>query len=134
MQMVAIAFAQIATVRIYFTEKIQIAKIIASVQFMLCAAFMVYIRRFAAVNIDLGLGLLPIMILNFSQFSEKKVPSALLGTGISLAVIPAVVVATKFMPSPWFNYNDIAHLLLMMCTIVMYVGVKKNLSVVSSRL
>jgi hypothetical protein len=94
---------------------------------------MIITRKFAAVNIDTGVGLLPIMFINFSQYKRRIVSSTWLGIGIATAAIPAVIAGAKLSISEaYFNFNDLSHLLVIACTIMMCVGLERNFSSVKN--
>jgi hypothetical protein len=125
-QIVGVYFAQLGHARKIFPQQMSWLKFVLVIQMIGFAALMVYIRKFAAVNIDIALGLLPIAGWNFYQSRKNKSLSTLIGTGILFAILPAVVVVLQLMPSLWLSYNDIAHLLLIISIIMIYRGVEKN--------
>ena len=129
-QIVGVFFAQLGYARKIFPKQIHWLKFVLMLQLIGFAALMVYIRRFGAVNIDIALGLLPIAGWNFYRNSKNKNVSNLIGWGILFAILPAVVVVLKLMPSPWLSYNDIAHLLLVISILIIFRGVKKNVPLV----
>jgi len=126
MQNISVSFAQMGTLRRYFPAELSWTRPLIIFQLLVFSALMIYIRKFGAVNAQVALGLLPIAGLNFCLYAKKKNASALIGWGIVAAAIPGLIVALKLMPSPWFNYNDIAHVLLMGCVMIICRGVEKN--------
>lgn len=127
-QNLAVVFVQLAFAQIYFPKQFKWIRPLVWIQFIGFCVLMAYIRKFAAVNIDVALALIPIALWNISMFVKKRTPSALIGWGILFAIIPAIVVVLKLMPSPWFNYNDIAHILLAGSLLIICRGVLNTFS------
>lgn len=127
-QNLAVVFVQLAFAQIYFPKQFKWIRPLVWIQFIGFCALMAYIRKFAAVNIDVALALVPIALWNISMHAKKRTPSSLIGWGILFAIIPAIVVVLKLMPSPWFNYNDIAHILLTGSLLIICRGVLNTFS------
>ncbi len=125
-QNLALVFAQFATLQHYFPKQEKWIRPLILVQFVFFCWLMFFIRRFGAVNVDAALALLPIAIWNFFLHSKNKLASGLVGWGVFCASLGGVVVVFKLMPSPWFTYNDIGHLILVVSLVLMYKGLVKN--------
>lgn len=128
----SIAFAQFATTRWYFPNAMKWIGPLIVIQFIFFCWLMVYIRKFAAVNIDAVVALVPIAGWHIYLHSKKKIASPLVGWGILFAGLAGVVVVFKLMPSPWFNYNDIAHVMLVVSLLMIYSGLVRNFSASAS--
>jgi hypothetical protein len=68
---------------------------------------------FTIVIIQVAIGMLPVMALNFLDFSKGAKGGAWLGTGIALTFVAAVFRVLKVSVSEhWFNFNDIGHVFI----------------------
>lgn len=126
MQILAVLFAQFATAKRYFPNQLKWIRPLILLQLVFFCALMPVIRKFAAVNIDVALGLVPIAVFHISLHRKKKLPTALVGWGILFAALAGVAFIFKIMISSWFSYNDLAHVILVMSLLMMYSGLKKN--------
>jgi len=88
------------------------------------AAIFVF-QSFLVVIIDTAVGLIPIMIIHFIDAKKVK-ESAWIGFGILILFSSAIVNAAKFSFCAYFNYQDIAHVLVMINLSVMYIGIKRK--------
>lgn len=83
------------------------------------------VQKYVVTIIDNALGLIPIMIVHFAA-KEKEEYYKWIGYGILVSFITAIVHGVKFSLNDYFNYNDIAHVFIMISMIVMYMGVQKK--------
>ncbi len=134
MQIFAATFAQIATAKWYFPKQFGWLRVLIVLQFLFFCWLMVYIRMFAAVNIDVALALVPIAFWNIFLFSKKKIATARVGTGILFAAIAAIFVVLKVKLTDWFTYNDIAHVVLTASLLLIYSGLVKHFRSLSGTL
>lgn len=82
-------------------------------------------HNFLVVIINTAIGLIPIMVLHFMNL--KKVDTdKWVGYGILVFFLPAIVHVKKISLHAYFNYNDIAHILVMISLYLMYKGVKQK--------
>jgi len=82
-------------------------------------------QNFTVVSIDMALGLIPIMMIHFKD--SKTNPSSIwIAYGILISFLTAIVHFSKFSLHVYFNYLDIAHLLIMINLSVIFVGVKQK--------
>ena len=82
-------------------------------------------HNFLVVVIDGALGMIPVMILHFKH-SKKDKSYSLIGYGILILFLSAIVNVTKFSIDAYFNHLDIAHIFVMANLAVMYEGVKRK--------
>jgi hypothetical protein len=129
MQILAVAFAQFATAKRYFPENLKWIRPLIMLQFIFFCTLMVFIRKFAAVNIDAALGLVPIAIWHISLYRKNKLATPMVGWGILFSALGGVAFILKIMISPWFSYNDLAHVFLTVSLLLIYSGLKKNFSI-----
>lgn len=126
MQNTGTTFAQFATAKRYFPGQMKWLGPLIVVQCVFFCVLMVLIRKFAAVNIHVALALVPIACWNIYQHKKGKLATAMVGWGILLAAPAGLVVVLKLMPSTWFSYNDIAHVILVGSLLMIYSGLMKN--------
>lgn len=95
----------------------------------LCIYFIVLIivQKYVVTIIDNALGLVPIMILHLSA-KVKEEYYKYIGYGICVSFITAIVHGTKFSLDAYFNYNDIAHVFIMISLTVMFLGLRKKVT------
>ncbi len=109
----ALFFAQLHTLKSIYVlaTKERIWTRIISVQLLLFYVLMLWFGSYQVVKIHGTIAMLPIMAVHLLRpdFTGGK----WISFGISLSIISAVVHSQKFSFSPWFNYNDIAHVVLM---------------------
>jgi len=92
-------------------------------------AVMLYIKgTFDVAKIHVAIGLIPIMIYSIYKGIKGFRAEVLLATGIGISSLTAIVHSMKLSISQWFNYNDIAHMLIIASLIVMYYGVNAGLA------
>jgi hypothetical protein len=126
MQNLAVVFAQFATAKWYLPKQFGWLRIVIVLQFVFFCALMAYIRKFAAVNIDVALALVPIACWNIYLHKKGKLATSLVGWGILFSAFAAVFVVFRIMPSDWFSYNDIAHVILVGSLLMIYAGLVRN--------
>jgi uncharacterized membrane protein YfcA len=78
-------------------------------------------QNFLVAVIDNALGLIPVMILHYKY---KQPFSKRIANGIAISFLTAVIHISKFSIHAYFNYNDIAHVFILISLWVMYTGVK----------
>lgn len=93
------------------------------IQFIVFIIALFVFQKYLVTIIDNAIGLIPVMIIHLKQKESyyKKI-----GYGIMISFITAIVHGTKFSLGAYFNYNDIAHLFIMLSLYVMYLGVKEK--------
>lgn len=87
-------------------------------------AFMIAVplfQNFLVTVIENAFGLIPVMIMHYRY---KKHYAKTLANGIAISFLTAIIHLSKFSLHAYFNYNDIAHVFIMISLWVMYKGVK----------
>lgn len=82
-------------------------------------------QNFLVVIIDSIIGLVPIMIIHFIDAKKVK-ESRWIAYGIVVLFLTAIINTTKFSLHAYFNYLDIAHVLIMINLSLMFVGIKRK--------
>jgi hypothetical protein len=95
------------------------------VQLFLAVLAIIVFKNFGVVVISNALTFIPILILNLSNRSNA---SRFISLGILISFLTAIVHATKFSLHLFFNHNDIAHLLLTLSLLLVFVGVNRSLN------
>lgn len=93
------------------------------IQLIVYMVALLIIQKYIVTIIDNAVGLIPIMILHFSS-GHKQQYYKWIAYGITISFITAIVHGAKFSLHAYFNYNDIAHIFIMISLTVMYLGVK----------
>jgi hypothetical protein len=90
------------------------------------------VGTFAVAKIHLALGLMPIMLYYIYMSMRGKRAEMLVATGIGISSLTALIHGLKISISlEWFNYNDIAHCLIIVSLVIMYKGVSMGLAELS---
>lgn len=98
-----------------------------ALQFGVFATLLYIYGTFTIAKIHIGLGLVPIMLYYIYKGVRGFKAEILVATGIGISALTALVHTLKISLGPWFNYNDISHVLIILSLIVMYRGVKSGL-------
>jgi hypothetical protein len=81
-------------------------------------------QNFLVSVINSALGLIPVMLMHFSDTNKKDNASKWIAYGILISFLTAIVHVGKIGVSKYFNHLDIAHILIIINLSVMYKGVK----------
>ena len=81
-------------------------------------------QNFLVSVINSALGLIPVMIMHFSDVNKKDNASKWVASGILISFLTAIIHVGKIGVSKYFNHLDIAHILMIINLSVMYKGVK----------
>lgn len=101
--------------------------VIVVLQFGAFATGLYIVGTFAIAKWHVAAGLVPIMLYYIARAMKGRKAEMLVATGIGISSLNAIVHALRLSFSVWFNYNDIAHVLIVMSLIVMYKGVSAGL-------
>jgi hypothetical protein len=82
---------------------------------------------FTIIKIHAGLVLLYSLIVHFLVYKRNsRSGSAWVVTGIVISFLPIIVHTLKLSFHEWFNYKDIAHVIMIVSIMVIYKGVRLN--------
>jgi hypothetical protein len=123
----AVFFAQQATLRSVLknSKSYNGWRISYLIQLIIYFIVLLIVQKYIITILDNALGLIPIMILHFTA-REKEDYYQWVGYGITISFITAIVHGAKFSLHAYFNYNDIAHIFIMMSLTVIFLGIKKK--------
>lgn len=100
-------------------------KYIYIIQLITYIVVLMIVQKYIVTIIENALGLIPIMILHLRAGTGKE-SYKLIGYGIAVSFITAIVHGLKFSLHDYFNYNDIAHIFIMISLYIMYKGVRQQ--------
>jgi hypothetical protein len=90
-------------------------------QLILFIILLLIIQKYIVSIIENAVGLIPIMVLHYR---DKRRFAKTIANGIAISFITAFVHMSKLSLHAYFNYNDLAHVFIMISLYVMYRGVK----------
>jgi len=97
------------------------------IELLIMIAVLLVTFKFAIVGIHATYGLL-VIVFSFELFiyvKKRDEASKLILIAIGISALPALVHLLKFSFGRWFNYNDIAHVLMALASYVFYLGARK---------
>lgn len=97
------------------------------IQLVVYFIVLIIVQKYIVTIIDNALGLIPIMVL-YLRAKNKEEYYDYIGYGILISFITAIVHGIKFSLHPYFNYNDIAHVFIMISLSVMFIGLRKKVT------
>ncbi len=103
----------------------QIWKMSSIIQVILFSVAVIVFSNFLVVVIDSAIALIPVMVIHF-KYKEKEKGNELVGWGIVILFITAIINGTKVSINEYFTYLDIAHLFIIASLSTMFVGIKRN--------
>lgn len=95
------------------------------IQLAVYIIMLMIVQKFLVTIIDNAAGLIPIMIVHF-RAKEKEKYYKWIGYGIVISFITAIVHGFRLSLCDYFNFNDIAHVFIMISLWVIYKGVKQK--------
>ncbi|HLG04029.1 MAG TPA: hypothetical protein VI731_10575 [Bacteroidia bacterium] len=119
-----ITCAQIGTAQQYFKKYLRPISMIAIIQFTALGLLFIFRGSYEIVKLHTAIGLVPVMIWYLYRGYFFR-PALWIGFGILFASISGIVHSLKLSFSPWFNYNDIAHVVLVVSLLMMGKGLSR---------
>jgi hypothetical protein len=101
------------------------------IQLVVYLIVLMIVQKYIVTIIDNALGLIPILILHATA-KIKEVHYKYIAYGIGVSFITAIVHGVKFSLHEHFNFNDIAHIFIMISLTVMFWGLKKKKDLLES--
>jgi hypothetical protein len=124
-QGLGISFAQGATVQQYFTKQRYWLFILIAVQYAVLLFFFILSENYKAVKWHVAIGMLPVMGWNIYRWAKGELSGKWIALGVLVSGLTAAVHGFKISISlEWFNFNDIAHILIVISLFLIYKGVK----------
>jgi hypothetical protein len=91
------------------------------IQLVVFIIVLLRVQKYIVTIIENAIGLIPIMVL---YYQYKRPFSRMIANGIAISFITALINLGKLSLHAYFNYNDIAHVFIMISLYVMYKGVR----------
>jgi hypothetical protein len=91
------------------------------IQLVVFIIVLLRVQKYIVTIIENAIGLIPIMALHYQY---KRPFSKMIANGIAISFITAFVNLSKLSLHAYFNYNDMAHVFIMISLYVMYRGVR----------
>lgn len=91
------------------------------IQLVIFLVALLCIQKYIVTIIENAVGLIPIMILHYKH---KRPFATTIANGIAISFITAFINLGKLSLNAYFNYNDIAHVFIVISLYVMYRGVQ----------
>lgn len=123
-QGIGISMAQVAVFSNVSQRWRQGLLVLTAIQFVFFVVGMLLIQSYEIAKLHVALGLLPIMIAYGLQGLRGERGKTWIAAGILVSALTAVVHTFKLSFSMWFNYNDIAHMLIVYSIILIGNGVR----------
>lgn len=96
-------------------------KISYQVQLLIFIISLLWVQKYIVSIVENAVALIPIMILHYK---DRRPFARMIANGIAVSFITAFVHMGKLSLHAYFNYNDLAHVFIMISLYVMYKGVK----------
>ena len=96
-------------------------------ELLIMTASVVIYQSFESVRINSALALvgivLPIQIYGYKFLGMRR--NGIIAIGIISNVVPALIAANKYSYNRWFNFNDVSHIVMIVCFYIIYLGAKQ---------
>jgi hypothetical protein len=122
-QSAGVSGAQLATVQHYAPRKLRLLQGFIIGQLVITTIILISFQTYAVVKYHLAVGLLPLLFWHIYQYINGKKSGLWIALGILVSAITGVVHGFRLSVSVWFNYNDIAHILVIVSIWMMLKGV-----------
>jgi hypothetical protein len=97
------------------------------IEVLVMTASVIIYQNFESVRINSALGLvgivLPIQLYGYKFLGMRR--NGIIAIGIISNVLPALIAANKYSYNRWFNFNDVSHIVMIVCFYIIYLGAKK---------
>lgn len=122
---ISVFFALKATIR--FTNMDSgVRKFLTITNFVLLAVFMAYTfisNNFEIFKIHAAAGLFLIFLTHFIAWQRSHSGSGWIMSGMGISFFTVLIHTQQFSLSPWFNYKDISHVIMMVSLVMIYNGI-----------
>lgn len=95
-----------------------------SIQFIVFACCVIIFLDFKVVAINSAVGLIQLLILTFPRQFNSWNYNGMVTSGFLISFSSIYVNRTKFSFTHWFNYNDIAHVIMLVSLYFIFCGVR----------
>ena len=130
LSLLSIYFCFKATYFYYIVDKEKVNKKIIYVVIAWVASLLIYAllkNNFAMIKINAGIILVYSLATHIKIYNTtKEKGSKLIVTGILVSFFSIIIHSFKLSISEWFNYKDIAHVIIALSLFIIYKGVRLN--------
>jgi hypothetical protein len=119
-QCLGVSFAQIATAQHYFKEHLRWIVPLVLVQFIALGSVFLVKQQYSAAKTQLAVGMLPVLFWNMIQWKKGNEAAKWVALSVLVSVLTAAVHGFKISINiHWCNFNDIAHVLVIVSLLLM---------------
>lgn len=111
-QAAGISAAQLAAAQQHLPHLLRTLRPMIVVQLLLTLIALVVLQTYDVIKLHVAIGLIPVMSWKLTLSRRGFQYGSWIGGGILVSALTAAVHTFKISLSPWLNYNDIAHLLV----------------------
>ncbi len=83
-----------------------------------------FLNKFLLIKINAGIILIYSLIIHSITYRNKQKGSGYIVIGILISFFSIIVHSLKLSFNEWFNYKDIAHLIMLISLVILFSGVK----------
>jgi len=84
-------------------------------------------NNFLIIKIHAAFVLVYTLVVHLLVYRKnREIGSRFIVFGVSISFLSIIVHSVKFSFHAWFNYKDIAHVIMIIALIIIYIGIKKN--------
>jgi len=126
----SVLFAQLATIHSISIEAIPIYRstkksiLLCKIQFFIFLAAVLFLHNFLVVVVNSTIGFIMVLYvhaLSGSKYGNRS--AAFIALGIFISFLTAIIYTLKISMNDWFNFKDIAHVIMMISVCIIFYGV-----------
>ena len=126
---IAVFGAQMASIPLIRNQQLAKAlRIFVYAELFVMSASVLVFQSFESVRINSAFGLIGIVLMiqlvHYIRYRTRK--NGLIIIGILSNVIPALIHAIRLSYNEWFNFNDLAHVVMVGCFYIIYYGASQS--------
>lgn len=112
---------------IKYTRQQNFLRRAAYLQLLIFLPCVLYFFNFKVVAVNSSIAIVALLIIYLFSKQSTWVHRALITSGFLISVIAVYVNYTKTSLAPWFNHNDLSHVIMFLSLLLIYKGVKYKL-------
>lgn len=127
---IAVYYALSAAIHseIKYTRQQNLFRKAAYLQLLIFLPSVLYFSDFKVVAVNSFIAIVALLIIYLFSKQSTWLHRALITSGFLISVIAVYVNHTKNSLAPWFNHNDLSHVIMFLSLLLIYKGVKYKLS------
>lgn len=111
-QAAGVSAAQLAAAQQHLPHLLRFLRPMIIIQLVVTLFALFILRTYDVIKLHMAVGLIPVMSWKLTLSRRGLQYAGWIGGGILVSALTAAVHTFKLSLGPWFNYNDIAHLLV----------------------